>query len=146
MATKKDDTKAATPKATKTAAAPKAAAAPKTEKKAVAPKAAAPKAEASATGELDSKDSRKDRRKLVGEVTSDKMDKTVVVRVIHRVRSTQYLKYMTKRVKYKAHDEKNEYKTGDKVEIAESRPLSRDKRWRVTRLVERAREAVQSNA
>jgi small subunit ribosomal protein S17 len=53
---------------------------------------------------------------------------------------------MTKRVKYKAHDEKNEFKTGDTVEISESRPLSRDKRWRVTRLIERARESVQANA
>ncbi len=83
---------------------------------------------------------------MVGEVTSDKMEKTVVVRVIHRVRSEQYLKYMTKRMKYKAHDEKNEYKIGDKVEIAESRPMSRDKRWRVTRLIERAKEAVSANA
>jgi small subunit ribosomal protein S17 len=89
---------------------------------------------------------RKDRRTMVGEVTSDKMEKTVVVRVIHRVRSEQYLKYMTKRMKYKAHDEKNEYKIGDKVEIAESRPMSRDKRWRVTRLIERAKEAVSANA
>ena len=48
---------------------------------------------------------------------------------------------MTKRVKYKAHDEKNEYKIGDRVEIVESRPLSKDKRWRVEKLIERAREA-----
>ena len=109
------------------------------EKKAAAPKAA--KLAGTATPKA-AEDERKDRRKLVGEVTSDKMDKTVVVRVVHRVRSMQYLKYMTKRVKYKAHDEKNEYKTGDTVEIAESRPLSRDKRWRVTRLVERARDSA----
>ena len=82
----------------------KKAAAPKAEKKVAAAGAATPKA---------AEAERKDRRKLVGEVTSDKMDKTVVVRVVHRVRSAQYLKYMTKRVKYKAHDEKNEYKTGD---------------------------------
>jgi small subunit ribosomal protein S17 len=124
--------------ATKKEAAPKAAA----EKK--APKAAPAQAAAASNGAA--VDSRKDRRKLVGEITSDKMDKTVVVRVVHRVRSAQYQKYMTKRVKYKAHDEKNEYKTGDKVEISESRPLSRDKRWRVTRLIERARESVQANA
>ena len=71
------------------------------------------------------------RRELVGTVTSDKMQKTVVVIVTHRVRSTQYKKYMTKRVKYKAHDEKNEYHVGDRVLITESRPLSKDKRWRV---------------
>jgi small subunit ribosomal protein S17 len=81
------------------------------------------------------------RRQLVGTVTSDKMQKTVVVIVTHRVRSIQYKKYMTKRVKYKAHDEKNEYHVGDRVIITESRPLSKDKRWRVEKLVERAREA-----
>jgi small subunit ribosomal protein S17 len=81
------------------------------------------------------------RRALVGVVTSDKMKKTVVVLVSHRVRSGQYQKYLTKRVKYKAHDENNEYHIGDRVEITESRPLSKDKRWRVSKLVERARQA-----
>jgi|1185.fasta_scaffold1894565_1 small subunit ribosomal protein S17 len=81
------------------------------------------------------------RRQLIGTVTSDKMQKTVVVIVTHRVRSAQYRKYMTKRVKYKAHDEKNEFHVGDKVLITESRPLSKDKRWRVEKLVERARDA-----
>jgi small subunit ribosomal protein S17 len=81
------------------------------------------------------------RRQLIGTVTSDKMQKTVVVIVTHRVRSAQYRKYMTKRVKYKAHDEKNEFHTGDRVLITESRPLSKDKRWRVEKLVERARDA-----
>jgi len=123
--------------ATKKEAAPAAATATKAAKPAK-PAAAATAAAAAAE--------RKDRRTMVGEVTSDKMEKTVVVRVIHRVRSEQYLKYMTKRMKYKAHDEKNEYKIGDKVEIAESRPMSRDKRWRVTRLIERAKEAVSANA
>ncbi len=129
----KDTPKAAAPKAAKPAA-------QKAQKSAASPVAAdVAAADAGA-------DARKGRRTMVGEVTSDKMDKTVVVRVIHRVRSAQYMKYMTKRVKYKAHDEKNEYKTGDTVEIAESRPMSRDKRWRVMRLVERAREAVQASA
>jgi small subunit ribosomal protein S17 len=81
------------------------------------------------------------RRKLVGLVTSDKMSKTVVVLVTHRVRSVQYKKYMTKRVKYKAHSENNDFHTGDRVEIVESRPLSKDKRWRVAKLIERARNA-----
>jgi len=117
----------------------------KTEKKAPAAKKPAPVQAAASTTEGNA-DDRKDRRTLVGEVTSDKMKKTVVVRVTHRVRSAQYQKYLTKRVKYKAHDEKNEYKIGDKVEIAESRPLSRDKRWRVTRLIERAKESIQANA
>ncbi len=85
----------------------------------------------------------KARRELVGTVTSDKMQKTVVVVVTHRVRSHQYHKYMTKRVKYKAHSEKNEFHVGDRVLIVESRPLSKDKRWRVEKLIERAREAQQ---
>jgi small subunit ribosomal protein S17 len=81
------------------------------------------------------------KRKMVGIVTSDKMDKTRVVVVERRVSHGKYGKYMTKRTKFKAHDERNEYKTGDKVEIIESRPLSRDKRWRVERLLERPQEA-----
>ncbi|HKA89113.1 MAG TPA: 30S ribosomal protein S17 [Haliangiales bacterium] len=77
------------------------------------------------------------RRHLIGVVTSNKMQKTVVVMVTRRVRDARFHKFMTKRTKYKAHDEKNEYKIGDRVEIVESRPLSRDKRWRVARLLER---------
>ena len=76
-----------------------------------------------------------------GVVVSDKMNKTVVVMVTHRVRSQQYKKYMTKRVKYKAHSDNNDFHTGDRVEIVESRPLSKDKRWRVAKLIERARNA-----
>src|SRR3954466_6436699 len=80
------------------------------------------------------------RRRLVGTVTSNKMQKTVVVIVTRRVRDARFHKYMTKRIKYKAHDEKNEYKIGDRVEIVETRPLSKDKRWRVTKLIERPQE------
>lgn len=98
-------------------------------------------AEATQTGAEEKRGSH--RRQLIGTVTSDKMQKTVVVMVTHRVRSNQYKKYMTKRVKYKAHDEKNDYHVGDRVLIVESRPLSKDKRWRVEKLVERAREAQQ---
>ena len=81
------------------------------------------------------------RRKLVGVVTSDKMNKTRVVTVERRLSHAKYGKYMTMRAKYKAHDEKNEYRIGDRVVIVESRPLSREKRWRVERLVERPQEA-----
>jgi len=81
------------------------------------------------------------KRRMVGIVTSDKMNKTRVVVVERRVSHGKYGKYMTKRTKFKAHDEKNETKTGDKVEIVESRPLSRDKRWRVERLIQRPQEA-----
>jgi len=80
------------------------------------------------------------RRAIVGTVTSDKMDKTVVVQVTRRVKDLRFRKFVTKRVKYKAHDEKNEYKTGDRVEIIETRPLSKDKRWKVSKLIERPAE------
>jgi len=85
-------------------------------------------------------DDRGARRRIVGTVTSNKMQKTVVVSVSRRVKDARFHKYMTKRVKYKAHDEKNEYKIGDRVEIVETRPLSKDKRWRVARLIERPAE------
>jgi small subunit ribosomal protein S17 len=81
------------------------------------------------------------RRELIGVVTSDKMQKTRVVLVERRLSHAKYGKYLTSRSKYKAHDEKNEYKTGDRVLIVESRPLSRDKRWRVEKLIERPQEA-----
>jgi small subunit ribosomal protein S17 len=80
------------------------------------------------------------RRRIIGVVTSNKMQKTVVVQVTRRVKDPKFRKYTTKRVRYKAHDEKNEFKIGDRVEIVETRPLSKDKRWRVARLVERPAE------
>ena len=79
-------------------------------------------------------------RILKGLVYSDKMDKTVVVEVRRRVRESQYKKYVERRARYKAHDEKNECKNGDTVEITESRPFSKDKRWIVTRVIEKAVE------
>lgn len=69
------------------------------------------------------------RRKLEGIITSDKMTKTRVVSVARMRKHPKYLKYYKVTTKFKAHDESNEYKTGDKVVIEESRPLSRDKRW-----------------
>ena len=80
------------------------------------------------------------RRRIVGVVTSNKMQKTVVVQVSRRVKDPKFRKYTTTRTRYKAHDENNEYKIGDRVEIVETRPLSKDKRWRVARLVERPQE------
>ena len=77
------------------------------------------------------------RRTLIGEVVSDKMDKTVVVQVARRVRHRMYEKFVTTRAKYKAHDEKNECKVGDVVQIVESHPLSAEKRWRVQKRVSR---------
>jgi len=81
------------------------------------------------------------KRTLIGVVIGDKMNKTRVVVVERRLAHAKYGKYMTKRSKYKAHDEKNETRVGDRVEIIESRPLSREKRWRVERLIERPQEA-----
>ncbi len=78
------------------------------------------------------------RRRLIGRVMSDKMDKTVVVEVVRFKVHGVYKKYVRVRKRYKAHDEKNEYKVGDRVEITEHRPLSRHKRFIVSRLIERA--------
>jgi small subunit ribosomal protein S17 len=75
----------------------------------------------------------------VGRVVSDKMDKTVTVLIENRVKHPLYGKYVLRSKKYHAHDEANQYKEGDKVEIQETRPLSRTKSWVVSRLVEAAR-------
>jgi small subunit ribosomal protein S17 len=78
------------------------------------------------------------RRKLVGTVKSNKMEKTVTVEVVRQTLDEKYKKYVTSRTRYKAHDEKNEYLPGDRVEIQEHRPLSKNKRWIVTRLIARS--------
>lgn len=78
------------------------------------------------------------RKMKVGTVVSDRMDKTVVVRVERLVPHPVYKKYVKRRTTYKAHDEKNEYKIGDRVEIVETRPMSKEKHWRVHRLIERS--------
>ncbi len=70
-------------------------------------------------------------RKLTGIVVSDKMQKTRVVTVTRQKKHVRYGKYYTVTQRFKAHDEKNEYKTGDKVVIQETRPLSKDKRWTI---------------
>lgn len=80
------------------------------------------------------------RRTMIGRVHSDKMDKTVVVEVTRRVRDARYGKFVKRRAKYSAHDENNECKVGDQVEIIESRPLSKTKRWVVTRVTVKAVE------
>jgi small subunit ribosomal protein S17 len=81
----------------------------------------------------------KNQRTLVGRVTSNKMQKTVVVRVERRVRDPMMGKTITRSKKFHAHVEAGEFKEGDLVEIAECRPLSRTKSWRVTRLVEKSK-------
>ena len=79
------------------------------------------------------------RKTRVGLVVSDKMQKTVVVAVERRVPHPVYGKMVTRTSKFKAHDEENTSKVGDRVRIMETRPLSKDKRWRVVEIVERAR-------
>jgi len=81
----------------------------------------------------------KNQRKLVGRVVSDKMQKTVVVRVERRVRDSLMGKIITRSKKFHAHVETDEFKEGDLVEISECRPISRTKSWRVTRLVEKSK-------
>ncbi|MDO9236978.1 MAG: 30S ribosomal protein S17 [Aquabacterium sp.] len=80
-------------------------------------------------------------RTLVGKIVSDARDKTVTVLVERRVKHELYGKIVARSSKYHAHDEKNEFKSGDVVEISESRPLSKTKNWVVTRLVEKAQAA-----
>jgi len=77
------------------------------------------------------------RKRMVGIVVSDKMDKTIVVVVNRLVQHPTYKKFIRQRSKFKAHDEKNTARVGDKVEIIQSRPLSRTKRWRISRVIER---------
>ena len=85
-----------------------------------------------------SEETRGARRRLVGRVTSDKMQKTIVVEVMRQVIDPLYGKVIRRRARFKAHDEKNDAKIGDRVEVEESRPLSRDKRWRLVQVLERA--------
>lgn len=81
---------------------------------------------------------RTQRKVRMGKVVSDKMDKTVVVAVETKVRHPLYHRTITQTKKFKAHDENNEAKIGDTVVIMETRPLSKDKRWRVVEITERA--------
>jgi small subunit ribosomal protein S17 len=77
------------------------------------------------------------RKERIGIVVSDKMDKTVVVKVDNMVKHPVYKKYIKRRVTYKVHDEQNVCGAGDKVLIVETRPLSKDKRWRVREILEK---------
>ena len=79
------------------------------------------------------------RKTRVGTVVSDKMDKTVVIAINDNVRHPLYKKIVKRTVKLKAHDELNECRVGDRVEVTETRPLSKDKRWRVSKIIEKAK-------
>lgn len=78
------------------------------------------------------------RKTRVGKVVSDKMDKTIVVAIETSVKHPLYKKIIKRTYKLKAHDENNECKTGDRVKVMETRPLSKDKRWRLVEIVEKA--------
>jgi len=79
------------------------------------------------------------RKTRVGKVISDKMDKTIVVAVENRVPHPLYKKIIKRTYKLKAHDENNECRVGDKVRVMETRPLSKDKRWRLVEIIEKAK-------
>jgi len=79
------------------------------------------------------------RKTRVGKVVSDRMDKTIVVSIERLVKHPQYGRYVRRRSKFKVHDEKNECRAGDTVRFMETRPISKDKRWRFVEFVERAK-------
>ena len=79
------------------------------------------------------------RKTRIGQVVSDKMDKTIVVAIEDSVQHPLYKKTMKRTLKLKAHDENNECGIGDTVEVTETRPLSKDKRWRLVRIIEKAK-------
>ena len=95
--------------------------------------------------EVDTRNSLQRRKTIVGTVVSNKMQKTIVVKVDRQVRHTLYKKYVEKTQKYKAHDETNDAKIGDRVSLVESRPLSRDKRWVLQKILRRAGQAPDVN-
>ena len=117
--------------ATEKKAAPAAKAAPKTP---AVPKAPLSVASAAAAAK---EAAHGFRRKMVGKVVKDKMNKTVVVECVNARRDPLYGKYVRSKTRYKAHDETNQFKVGDHVEIQEHRPISRDKRFLVVRLVKK---------
>src|SRR6185312_11397211 len=107
--------------------------------KAPAPAKAAPAAAAETRNALEK------RRAVVGTVVSDKMQKTIVVKVDRHVRHGLYGKYLVRSRRFKAHDEKNDAKIGDQVRLVESRPLSREKRWVLQSILRRASQVVEAN-
>ena len=96
-------------------------------------------------GNVDSRNSLEKRRTVVGLVVSNKMQKTIVVKVDRQVRHTLYKKYVEKTRRYKAHDETNDAKIGDRVSLVESRPLSKEKRWVLQTILRRAGQAPEAN-
>lgn len=85
---------------------------------------------------------RKPRKRVIGVVAGDRMQKTITVEIVRVERHPRYHKYVRRTTRYKAHDAENEARVGDTVEIAETRPLSKTKRWRLVRILERSRRAA----
>ena len=79
------------------------------------------------------------RRNFIGEIVSDRMEKTVVVKLVRRIQHPVFKRVVKRITKLKAHDEKNECRVGDKVLVMETRPLSKDKHWKVIKVVERSK-------
>ncbi|MEO8266565.1 MAG: 30S ribosomal protein S17 [Ilumatobacteraceae bacterium] len=100
--------------------------------------ATAPASKAAVAAPAES-EGRKNRKTREGMVVSDKMDKTAVVAVIERVRHAKYGKFMMRTKRLYAHDEANDAHTGDRVRVMETRPLSKNKRWRIVEVLERAK-------
>ncbi len=132
--TDKKEKKEAAPKA-KPAAAAAASKAPRTPKVAAAPKVAV----------VDNRNGLQKRREVRGIVVSDKMQKTIVVKITRSVRHAFYKKYIDRAIKFKAHDEKNTAKIGDLVSLVESRPLSRHKRWVLQSILRKAEQSPEAN-
>jgi small subunit ribosomal protein S17 len=110
--------------------------------KAKAPAHAAP---APSAAPADDRNALQKRRTVVGIVVSDRMKKTIVVKVDRRVRHAEYMKYVVRSRRFKAHDETNDAKQGDRVMLVESRPLSRDKRWVLQSIIRRAGQTQDVN-
>jgi small subunit ribosomal protein S17 len=124
---------------------PAKAAAPKAPKAPRAPKPAPVMAATSSNAQVDLRNPLQKRKEMTGIVVSDKMQKTIVVKIDRRVRHGLYMKYIVKSHRFKAHDEKNEAKVGDVVVLVESRPLSREKRWALQSITRRAGQVIEAN-
>ncbi len=98
-----------------------------------------PRPDAAGKGRIVTQETNRVQKVLQGRVVSDKMQKTIVVEIQQRKLHRLYKKYLTRTKRIKAHDEKNDCKIGDVVRVVDSRPLSKEKRWRLLEIVERAR-------
>jgi small subunit ribosomal protein S17 len=105
---------------------------------AVTPGAASSSAASSSAATSEGEASAPRKRRLIGRVASDKMHKTLVLEVVRYKMDRMYKKYVKVRKRYQVHDENNEYRVGDRIEVIEHRPISKHKRWKVLSLIERA--------